>query len=101
MWGNLQVLHFQILPIFNDFLPLTLSLIRSKRWFCPPLKGTSLCTLLLPLHYDEQAVSFLKTQALSFMKVRSMADCIYILHGALNLLELRYVYECDRKKNAL
>lgn len=27
-----------------------------------------------------------------------MVDCIYILHGALYLLELRYIYECDRKK---
>ena len=49
MWGNLQFLHFRILPIFKDFFTLTLPLISSKWWCCPP---RHLCTLFFSLHCD-------------------------------------------------
>ena len=49
MWGNLQFLHFRILPIFKDFFTLTLPSISSKWWCCPP---RHLCTLFFSVHCD-------------------------------------------------
>ena len=94
MWGNLQFLHFQILPILKDFFTLTLPLISSKWWCCPPrhlcAPYSFSCTVISRL-YSCLAVFFLKTYILSFMKARSMVDCIYILQRVLYLLEPRYV----------
>lgn len=102
MWGHLQFLHFQILPIFKRFFTLILSLISSKWWCCPPENSIS-APLLFSLHCDYStpnsafAAPFLKNiNSFHSLKARSMVECIYILQRVLYLLESRYVWVIEK-----